>query len=158
MTRSRIAAGHGAKVALVECAKGGDTKDGGFGGALSYFFAFFSLLAVSVASLSPTFLEGMGFEGRDDAAIAIVCREGEAACGRRMQSLDTRHVPYRDTRHVSFRASARRICPAGLGGTCVNVGCVPKKLMTYGAHYTHDVHDAANYGWEIPQPKLNWKK
>ena len=57
MTRSRIAAGHGAKVALVECAKGGDTKDGGFGGALSYFFAFFSLLAVSVPSLSPTVVE-----------------------------------------------------------------------------------------------------
>jgi hypothetical protein len=29
---------------------------------------------------------------------------------------------------------------APLGGTCVNVGCVPKKLMTYGAHFLHDVH------------------
>jgi len=30
----------------------------------------------------------------------------------------------------------------------VNVGCVPKKLMTYGAHYAHDMHDAENFGWE----------
>merc|ERR1719163_228600 len=73
---SRIAAGHGAKVALVECASGGDKKEGGFG---------------------------------------------------------------------------------GLGGTCVNVGCVPKKLMVYGAHYAHDVHDMVNYGWEGASPSLNWK-
>ena len=30
----------------------------------------------------------------------------------------------------------------------MNVGCVPKKLMTYGAHYAHDMHDAENFGWE----------
>ena len=37
-------------------------------------------------------------------------------------------------------------------GTCVNVGCVPKKLMTYGAHYAHDMHDAENFGWEVCVP------
>jgi len=74
---SRIAAGYGAKVALVECASGGSKKENGFG---------------------------------------------------------------------------------GLGGTCVNVGCVPKKLMTYGAHYAHDMHDAENFGWEGANPTLNWKR
>ena len=95
---SRIAAGHGAKVALVECAAGGSQKENGFG---------------------------------------------------------------------------------GLGGTCVNVGCVPKKLMVYGSHYSHDMHDAENYGsqftrftstkvkiltlmrlpgWEGANPTLNWKR
>ena len=34
-----------------------------------------------------------------------------------------------------------------VGGTCVNVGCVPKKLMVYGSHYSHDMTDAAAYGW-----------
>ena len=29
---------------------------------------------------------------------------------------------------------------SALGGTCVNIGCVPKKLMVYGAHFSHDVH------------------
>lgn len=38
----------------------------------------------------------------------------------------------------------------GLGGTCVNVGCVPKKLMHYAAHIGHTVHnDAAKYGWNV---------
>lgn len=46
---------------------------------------------------------------------------------------------------------------AALGGTCVNVGCVPKKLFVYGSHYSHDFHDAAAYGWQVENmPKLNW--
>ncbi len=34
-----------------------------------------------------------------------------------------------------------------LGGTCVNVGCVPKKLFTYPAHYAGDFAVAEAYGW-----------
>ena len=34
-----------------------------------------------------------------------------------------------------------------LGGTCVNVGCIPKKLLTYAAHYADDFEDSAAYGW-----------
>lgn len=46
-----------------------------------------------------------------------------------------------------------------LGGTCVNVGCVPKKLFVYGSHYGHDFHDAQAYGWDVDQmPKLDWKR
>jgi len=46
----------------------------------------------------------------------------------------------------------------GLGGTCVNVGCVPKKLMVYGAHYSHDIHDMKGYGWNVKEaPELDWK-
>ena len=37
-----------------------------------------------------------------------------------------------------------------LGGTCVNVGCVPKKLFVYGSHFSEDFEDAAGYGW-IPR-------
>ncbi|MGP4844104.1 glutathione-disulfide reductase [Marinobacter sp. 1Y8] len=37
-----------------------------------------------------------------------------------------------------------------LGGTCVNVGCVPKKLFVYGSHVGEDLEDAAGYGWSIP--------
>ncbi|WP_298447065.1 glutathione-disulfide reductase [uncultured Marinobacter sp.] len=36
-----------------------------------------------------------------------------------------------------------------LGGTCVNVGCVPKKLFVYGAHVHDELEDAAGYGWDI---------
>ena len=44
-----------------------------------------------------------------------------------------------------------------MGGTCVNVGCIPKKLYSYGAHYAEGFTEAAGYGWEIAQPPtLNW--
>jgi len=44
-----------------------------------------------------------------------------------------------------------------LGGTCVNVGCVPKKLFVYGAHYSEDFHDANAYGWQLEgRPRLDW--
>ena len=36
-----------------------------------------------------------------------------------------------------------------LGGTCVNLGCIPKKLFVYAAHYGEDFADAAAYGWEV---------
>jgi len=48
---------------------------------------------------------------------------------------------------------------AALGGTCVNVGCVPKKLFVYGSHYGHDFNDSAAYGWNIPQkPTVEWSR
>jgi len=45
-----------------------------------------------------------------------------------------------------------------LGGTCVNVGCVPKKLFSYGSHYRHDFEDAAKYGWVLggDKPTVAW--
>lgn len=40
------------------------------------------------------------------------------------------------------------------GGTCVNVGCIPKKLYTYAAHTRHDVADSAAYGWQMQTPPV----
>jgi glutathione reductase (NADPH) len=45
-----------------------------------------------------------------------------------------------------------------LGGTCVNVGCVPKKLFVYASHYSHDFRDAQQYGWDINMGELDWIK
>ncbi len=42
------------------------------------------------------------------------------------------------------------------GGTCVNVGCIPKKLFSYAAHYREDFHDAAGFGWTVPEPSFDW--
>jgi len=36
---------------------------------------------------------------------------------------------------------------AQMGGTCVNVGCIPKKLFVYGSHFAYDLQDAEGYGW-----------
>ncbi|CUJ19897.1 glutathione-disulfide reductase [Achromobacter xylosoxidans] len=43
-----------------------------------------------------------------------------------------------------------------LGGTCVNVGCVPKKLLVYGAHYGEDFEQAHGFGWNAGQPSFDW--
>ncbi|MFT5935762.1 MAG: glutathione reductase (NADPH) [Pseudohongiellaceae bacterium] len=42
------------------------------------------------------------------------------------------------------------------GGTCVNVGCVPKKLFSYAAHFHDDFQDSAGYGWGSAAPDFNW--
>ena len=43
-----------------------------------------------------------------------------------------------------------------LGGTCVNVGCVPKKLLVYGAHYAEDIEQAGAYGWSLGEASFDW--
>jgi len=42
------------------------------------------------------------------------------------------------------------------GGTCVNIGCVPKKLMVYASHFSEDFEDAAGYGWTVPPAAFDW--
>ncbi|WP_028237878.1 glutathione-disulfide reductase [Stutzerimonas azotifigens] len=43
-----------------------------------------------------------------------------------------------------------------LGGTCVNVGCVPKKLLVFGAHYAEDFSEAEGYGWTFDGASFDW--
>jgi len=43
-----------------------------------------------------------------------------------------------------------------VGGTCVIRGCVPKKLLVYGAHFAEDLEDAAMFGWDVPEKKFDW--
>ncbi len=43
-----------------------------------------------------------------------------------------------------------------LGGTCVNVGCIPKKLLLYAAQFSEEFEDAAGYGWRIGQQHFDW--
>lgn len=45
-----------------------------------------------------------------------------------------------------------------LGGTCVNVGCVPKKLFAYAAHFAEDFSDARGYGWDLSGTVFNWQR
>lgn len=53
-------------------------------------------------------------------------------------------VAYAENRHI--------------GGTCVNLGCVPKKIMTYAASYASHIADAAGYGWTVGPSSHDWKK
>jgi len=43
-----------------------------------------------------------------------------------------------------------------VGGTCVIRGCVPKKLLVYGAHFAEDLDDAAMFGWNVPSKTFDW--
>ncbi len=45
-----------------------------------------------------------------------------------------------------------------LGGTCVNVGCVPKKLMVYAASFAGEFEDAAGYGWTVGRRQHSWSQ
>ena len=56
----------------------------------------------------------------------------------------------------SYGAKCLLIEKARLGGTCVNVGCVPKKVMWNGAELGHALDDAADYGWRVGSHEFDW--
>jgi glutathione reductase (NADPH) len=43
------------------------------------------------------------------------------------------------------------------GGTCVNVGCIPKKLFSYAAHYREEFEVAKSFGWTLGEPAFDWR-
>ena len=43
-----------------------------------------------------------------------------------------------------------------IGGTCVIRGCVPKKLLVYGAHFAEDLSDARRFGWQVGETRFDW--
>ncbi len=45
-----------------------------------------------------------------------------------------------------------------IGGTCVIRGCVPKKLLVYGAHFAEDLSDARQFGWDVPECSFDWPR
>jgi glutathione reductase (NADPH) len=53
-------------------------------------------------------------------------------------------------------ALAETLGTDGLGGTCVNVGCIPKKLYSYAAHYADAFEESHGFGWEGEKPVLSW--
>ncbi len=44
-----------------------------------------------------------------------------------------------------------------VGGTCVIRGCVPKKMLVYGAHFAEDLQDARQFGWTVENTSFDWK-
>jgi glutathione reductase (NADPH) len=60
----------------------------------------------------------------------------------------------RISRHLGARVAVAE--NYRIGGTCVIRGCVPKKLLTYAAHYAEDLEDARGYGWTIDGASFSW--
>jgi glutathione reductase (NADPH) len=59
---------------------------------------------------------------------------------------------------ASFGARVAVVEESRLGGTCVNVGCIPKKLFVYASHYGEDFADAAAYGWELGPRRFDFAR
>ena len=63
----------------------------------------------------------------------------------------------RAARLAAQRGAKVMVAEAGpLGGTCVNVGCIPKKLYSYAAHYAEAFEEAHGYGWPVQAPAFDW--
>ncbi|XP_053444758.1 thioredoxin reductase 2, mitochondrial isoform X1 [Nycticebus coucang] len=76
----------------------------------------------------------------------LACAKEAAQLGRKVAVVDYVEPSPRGTRW-------------GLGGTCVNVGCIPKKLMHQAALLGGMLQDAQHYGWEVAQPvSHDWRK
>ena len=59
-------------------------------------------------------------------------------------------------RAAEYGANAAVVEKGALGGTCVNVGCVPKKVMWYAAHHAHQFHHLADYGFDADVRGHDW--
>lgn len=65
---------------------------------------------------------------------------------------------------ASARASAAYGAKVGIveasamGGTCVNMGCMPKKYYMYGAMFAEEFKIAERYGWDVPKPSFQWAR
>ncbi|MES9944247.1 MAG: glutathione-disulfide reductase [Candidatus Thiodiazotropha sp.] len=59
-------------------------------------------------------------------------------------------------RAAKYGAKCAVIEAKRIGGTCVNLGCVPKKVMWYGAGIAHTLHDASDYGFDIDVKGFSW--
>eukprot|EP00758_Cryptobia_borreli_P015640 Tbor_TRINITY_DN6042_c2_g5::TRINITY_DN6042_c2_g5_i1::g.10644::m.10644/K00383/GSR, gor; glutathione reductase (NADPH) len=87
--------------------------------------------------------------------VVIGAGSGGLECAWNAAEMYKQHVAVIDTqRHHGIKPFY-----SALGGTCVNVGCVPKKLMVTGANYREHLKDAAGFGWKIPSNLSgDWKK
>nr|MBL8456924.1 glutathione-disulfide reductase [Zoogloeaceae bacterium] len=61
-------------------------------------------------------------------------------------------------RAAEYGAKVALIEAARLGGTCVNVGCVPKKVMWYAANLAHSIEDAGGYGFDVEARGFDWAR
>ena len=65
----------------------------------------------------------------------------------------------RASRMAAARGARVIVAEGGpLGGTCVNLGCIPKKLYSHAAHYHEQFAEAAGFGWELGDIRFDWAR
>uniref|UniRef100_A0A1A9W6Z9 FAD/NAD(P)-binding domain-containing protein n=1 Tax=Glossina brevipalpis TaxID=37001 RepID=A0A1A9W6Z9_9MUSC len=92
-------------------------------------------------------------QGFDFDLICIGVGSGGLACAKEAVSLGAKVACLDFVRPTPFGTRW------GVGGTCVNVGCIPKKHMHQAALLGNAIEDASHFGWSVPSDyALNWKK
>ncbi len=61
-------------------------------------------------------------------------------------------------RAASYNAKVLLVEKSALGGTCVNLGCVPKKLFVYASSLRKEFESSKNYGWDIEINNFDWHR
>src|SRR5258707_1127584 len=97
----------------------------------------------SVGNTSPAIARRSSMAGYDFDLFTIGAGSGGVAASRRAGSYGAR---------VAIAESVR------VGGTCVLRGCVPKKLLVYGAEFADAFEDAAGYGWSLGERRFDWPR
>lgn len=109
-----------------------------------------------------TFVDGRHFSGtvrtycssgRDNSYDLIVIGGGSGglACAKEAASFGKKVAV------LDFVTPSTQGTKWGLGGTCVNVGCIPKKLMHQSALLGQAIKDAKSFGWNIPETSFSWE-
>ncbi|XP_053758233.1 thioredoxin reductase 2, mitochondrial isoform X2 [Panthera pardus] len=95
-----------------------------------------------------------GAAGRQDYNLLVIGGgSGGLACAKEAAQLGMKVAV------VDYVEPSPRGTRWGLGGTCVNVGCIPKKLIHQAALLGGMIRDAPHYGWDVAQPVLHdWRK
>ncbi|XP_027842618.1 thioredoxin reductase 1, mitochondrial isoform X1 [Aphis gossypii] len=99
------------------------------------------------------FLRKISLCGQYDFDLLVIGGgSGGLACAKEASSFGKQVVV------LDFVIPSERGTTWGIGGTCVNVGCIPKKLMHQASLLGESIHDARSYGWNIPEPvTFNWE-
>ena len=59
---------------------------------------------------------------------------------------------------ASYGAKVAIVEKSRLVGTCVNLGCIPKKLLSYAGHFREDFEDAVPFGWDLGKATFDWSR